>query len=81
MTDYELASLFYALIGEVETAIVNYTTVLFAFLVFAYFAADRLKPYMAVGISGFFLPIRMLVMIGGYVGALLFFFHRRKARQ
>lgn len=133
MTDYEIASLFYGVLSEVETAIVNYTTVLFAFLVFAYFAADRLKPYMVAivlllfsafsadklilfvllngdladlssvlqqrlaegsgelafiaaarggtGISGFFLPVRVVVLMGGYVGALLFFFHQRKARQ
>jgi hypothetical protein len=48
MTDHEIASLFFDLIATIETAIVDYTTVLFAFLVFAYFAADKLKPYMIV---------------------------------
>ncbi len=54
MSEYELANLFNEQLRLQQSLFMNYVTVLFAFLIAAYLAADKLKPSMVIIIVGLF---------------------------
>ena len=54
MSDYELVSLFAEYNGQLQTTLMNYVAVLFAFLIAGYLAADNLELRMVSIIVGLF---------------------------
>ena len=54
MTDYELITFFYGAINSLQTAVMNYVAVLFAFLIAAYLIAEKLEARMVVVVVALF---------------------------
>ncbi len=67
MTDYELINLFQLHLVNLQTAVMNYVAVLFAFLIAAYLAADKFESSMVFIIVGLFTLI-VLQQAGPIIG-------------
>jgi len=48
MTDFELMTLFYEIENSIQIAFMNYVTIIFAFLLAGFFAADKLNRPMTI---------------------------------
>ena len=68
MSDYELIQLFYEILNGLQTALMNYVAVLFAFLIAAYLIADKLESRMAFIIVALFTLVALpqLTNVFGY---------------
>jgi hypothetical protein len=126
MTDYNLVSLFHTSVSLLNQSLMDYVSILFAFLIAGFFIADKLKLPMVVVVivlftiieanllpnmyflehdmkilgaqlalrvtnGDFALPglvmtqkggnyflTQVIVTIGSYIGAIIFFFHQRR---
>ena len=54
MSDYELITFFYEAVNSLQTAVMNYVAVLFAFLIAAYLISDKLESRMVAFIVALF---------------------------
>ncbi len=52
MSDYELITLFYVFVDSLQTSVMNYVAVLFAFLIAAYLIADKLQAKLLISGEG-----------------------------
>ncbi len=48
MSDYELITLFYVVVDSLQTSVLNYAAVLFAFLIAADLIADKLQAKLLI---------------------------------
>ena len=67
MTDYELVNLFQLHLTNVQTAVMNYVALLFAFLIAAYLIADKLESSMVFIVVGLFTLV-VLQQTGPIIG-------------